>query len=130
MSVNMAGAARFHSFGEGAVRVASDRGGICPLGGDFAVLGTYLNGVSTSSVVNPFLPSHSEGIITCDNIRSGRSGQGHPPGDAWADPERNYKKRNKPCARSSGICAASTAASAADAPRGTPAPLAAVERRL
>jgi hypothetical protein len=125
----MAGAARFHSSGEGAVRVASDRGGICPPGGDFAVLRTHLNGVSTGSVVSPFLPSHSEGVITCDNIGSGRSGQDHPPGDAWADPERNYKKgitmrqiiRNL---RGFDRCVCRGCA------RGTPAPLAAVDRRL
>jgi hypothetical protein len=72
----------FIALGVGAVGVASDRGGIYPLGGYSAVLGTHLNGLFTGSVVSPFLPSHSEGIITWDNIRSGRSGRDHPPGDA------------------------------------------------
>lgn len=27
------------------------------------------------------MPSHPKGIITCDSVRSGRSGRDHPPGD-------------------------------------------------
>jgi hypothetical protein len=47
------------------------------------------------------MPSHSKGIITtCDNVRSGRSGRDHPPGDAWAAQGPNHRSRpaiSHPC---------------------------------